>query len=66
MKITNRQIINTIEKYSLYQTKMKSDTERLKRLLFYNGNSETEEVKKLRKQIKSDSESLSKFLDEVI
>jgi hypothetical protein len=47
MKITNRQIANSIEKYTLYRTKMRADADKLKRTLFYNGNQETEEVKKL-------------------
>lgn len=63
MKITNRQIINTVNTYQLYQAKLRKDTDDLKRELFYNGKQETEKVKKLREQFKTDSESLSKFLD---
>ena len=66
MKITNRQIANSINTYQIYQQKLRQDTDKLKRELFYNGQQETEKVKKLRKQFKADSESLSKFLDEVI
>lgn len=63
MKITNRQINNSVNTYQLYQAKLRKDTDELKRELFYKGNEETEKVKQLRKQIKADSESLSKFLD---
>ena len=63
MKITNRQIINTVNTYQIYQQKLRQDTDRLKRELFYNGNTETEKVKQLRDEFKADSERLSKFLD---
>ena len=66
MKITNRMIINTVNQYAIYQQKLRQTTDKLKRELFYNGNQETEKVKRLREQFKSDSEKLSKFLDEVI
>ena len=59
-------IINTVNTYQLYQSKLRKTTDRLKRELFYNGNTETEKVKQLRTEFKSDSERLSKFLDEVI
>lgn len=63
MKITNRQIVNTVNTYQLYQSKLRQDTDRLKRELFYNGNTETQKVKQLRDEFKADSERLSKFLD---
>ena len=63
MKITNRQIVNTVNIYALYQSKLRQTTDKLKRELFYNGNQETEEVKQLRSEFKADSERLSKFLD---
>ena len=66
MKITNRMIINTVNTYALYQSKLRQTTDRLKRELFYSGNQETDKVKRLRSEFKSDSERLSKFLDEVI
>lgn len=63
MKITNRQIVNTVNTYQLYQSKLRQDTDRLKRELFRNGNQETEKVKRLRDEFKADSERLTKFLD---
>ena len=63
MKITNRQIVNTVNTYQLYQSKLRQTTDRLKRELFYNGQTETEKVKRLRDEFKADSERLSKFLD---
>ena len=63
MKITNRMIINTVNTYQLYQSKLRQTTDRLKRELFYNGNQETDKVKRLRSEFKADSERLSKFLD---
>lgn len=66
MKITNRQIANSINTYQIYQQKLRQDTDRLKRELFYNGNQETDKVKRLRSEFKADSERLSKFLDEVV
>lgn len=66
MKITNRNIINTVNTYSLYQQKLRQTTDKLKRELFYNGNQETDKVKQLRSEFKADSERLSKFLDEVV
>ena len=66
MKITNRNIINTVNTYSLYQQKLRQTTDKLKRELFYNGNQETDKVKQLRNEFKADSERLSKFLDEVV
>ena len=63
MKITNRNIINTVNTYQLYQSKLRQTTDRLKRELFYSGNQETDKVKRLRDEFKSDSERLSKFLD---
>lgn len=66
MKITNRQIVNTVNTYQLYQSKLRQATDKLKRELFYNGNTETQKVKQLRNEFKADSERLTKFLDEVI
>lgn len=66
MKITNRQIVNTVNTYQLYQSKLQQTTDRLKRELFYNGQTETEKVKRLRDEFKADSERLTKFLDEVV
>ena len=66
MKITNRQINNSVNTYQLYQAKLRKDTDDLKRELFYNGNTENKKTEQLRRQIKEDSESLSKFLDEVV
>lgn len=66
VKITNRQIANSINTYQIYQQKLRQTTDKLKRELFYNGQQETEKVKRLRDEFKSDSERLSKFLDEVI
>ena len=63
MKITNRQIVNTVNTYAIYQQKLRQTTDRLKRELFYNGNQETDKVKQLRDEFKADSERLSKFLD---
>ena len=63
MKITNRNIINTVNTYQLYQSKLRQTTDKLKRELFYNGQQETEKVKQLRSEFKADSERLSKFLD---
>lgn len=63
MKITNRMIINTVNQYAIYQSKLRQTTDKLKRELFYNGNQETEKVKRLRAEFKADSERLSKFLD---
>lgn len=62
MKITNRQIVNTVNTYQLYQFKLQQTTDKLKRELFYNGNTETDKVKQLRDEFKADSERLSKFL----
>lgn len=66
MKITNRMIINTVNQYALYQSKLRQTTDKLKRELFYSGQTETEKVKQLRHEFKTDSERLSKFLDEVV
>lgn len=63
MKITNRMINNSVNTYQIYQQKLRQTTDRLKRELFYNGNTETEKVKQLRDEFKADSERLSKFLD---
>ena len=63
MKITNRQIVNTVNTYALYQQKLRQTTDRLKRELFYSGQTETQKVKQLRDEFKADSERLSKFLD---
>ena len=63
MKITNRQIINTVNTYQIYQQKLQQTTDRLKRELLCNGNQETEKVKQLRDEFKADSENLSRFLD---
>ena len=63
MKITNRQIVNTVNTYTLYQQKLRQTTDKLKRELFYNGQTETDKVKQLRNEFKADSERLSKFLD---
>lgn len=66
MKITNRQIINTVNQYAIYQQKLRQTTDKLKKELFYSGNQETGKVKQLRDEFKADSERLSKFLDEVV
>ena len=63
MKITNRQIVNTVNTYAIYQQKLRQTTDKLKRELFYSGNQETDKVKQLRSEFKADSERLSKFLD---
>lgn len=66
MKITNRQIANSINTYQIYQQKLRQTTDELKRELFYNRNRETEKVKRLRSEFKADAESLSKFLDKEV
>ena len=60
-KITNRQIINIVTQYNLYQNKIKRNKIALQWELMNTG--ETEQTKKLEKQIAIDEDSLGKFLD---
>lgn len=59
-----KQIVDVIDKYSLYKTKISNDKNRL----FWEqlSNGETDKTVQLRKQIKDDEQALGKFLDEEV
>ena len=60
-KITNRQIMNTVDTVLLYRTKIRNDKETLRWELMSTG--ETPKTERLKKQIAIDEESLGKYLD---
>lgn len=60
-RLTNRQIINVVEQYFVYKTRLSEHRNALKWELMNRG--ETEEADKLRGLIKSDNETIGQFLD---
>lgn len=60
-RLTNRQIINVVEQYFIYKSRLKAHQNALRWELLSSG--ETEKANKLRELIKQDNEKIGQFLD---
>jgi len=60
-RLTNRQIINTVEKYFFYKSKLNAHQDALKWELMTSG--ETEKASELQTMIDDDKKQIGQFLD---